>query len=231
MLTSARPRVNQDEQAAKLRSILQSSVEMGRSASELFIEGYTGARVRLYQQRHRIKHLVLLQIELLSLAVVLPAPRSELHAQRHPSARGGDTGRWTMLTELFQLDAVVVEKNTNIETVFLAVSSDGNVPLQQPAADIGVHYWAVEPENLKSFQRPAPQGPARSPIAPNQTVVKLVYHENEPVRKVRCHILTDYRRRVAALAVVFRPRLMMELEGGHRNSVVKRRNPIEFGLV
>ncbi|GBP17068.1 hypothetical protein EVAR_8136_1 [Eumeta japonica] len=27
------------------------------------------------------------------------------------------------------------------------------------------------------------------------------------------------------------PRLMMELEGGHRNSVIKRRNPIEFGLV
>ncbi|GBP97089.1 hypothetical protein EVAR_101059_1 [Eumeta japonica] len=26
-------------------------------------------------------------------------------------------------------------------------------------------------------------------------------------------------------------RLMMELEGGHRNSVIKRRNPIEFGLV
>ncbi|GBP49704.1 hypothetical protein EVAR_33458_1 [Eumeta japonica] len=25
--------------------------------------------------------------------------------------------------------------------------------------------------------------------------------------------------------------LMMELEGGHRNSVIKRRNPIEFGLV
>ncbi|GBP76805.1 hypothetical protein EVAR_42655_1 [Eumeta japonica] len=25
--------------------------------------------------------------------------------------------------------------------------------------------------------------------------------------------------------------LMMELEGGHRNSVTKRRNPIEFGLV
>ncbi|GBP57044.1 hypothetical protein EVAR_45799_1 [Eumeta japonica] len=28
-----------------------------------------------------------------------------------------------------------------------------------------------------------------------------------------------------------RLRLMMELEGGHRNSVIKRRNPIEFGLV
>ncbi|GBP66386.1 hypothetical protein EVAR_88496_1 [Eumeta japonica] len=28
-----------------------------------------------------------------------------------------------------------------------------------------------------------------------------------------------------------RRRLMMELEGGHRNSVIKRRNPIEFGLV
>ncbi|GBP82938.1 hypothetical protein EVAR_99729_1 [Eumeta japonica] len=27
------------------------------------------------------------------------------------------------------------------------------------------------------------------------------------------------------------PRSMMELEGGHRNSVIKRRNPIEFGLV
>ncbi|GBP63483.1 hypothetical protein EVAR_49536_1 [Eumeta japonica] len=25
--------------------------------------------------------------------------------------------------------------------------------------------------------------------------------------------------------------LLMELEGGHRNSVIKRRNPIEFGLV
>ncbi|GBP62174.1 hypothetical protein EVAR_40625_1 [Eumeta japonica] len=25
--------------------------------------------------------------------------------------------------------------------------------------------------------------------------------------------------------------LMMEPEGGHRNSVIKRRNPIEFGLV
>ncbi|GBP89055.1 hypothetical protein EVAR_61719_1 [Eumeta japonica] len=25
--------------------------------------------------------------------------------------------------------------------------------------------------------------------------------------------------------------LMMELEGGHRNSVIKQRNPIEFGLV
>ncbi|GBP04810.1 hypothetical protein EVAR_3731_1 [Eumeta japonica] len=29
----------------------------------------------------------------------------------------------------------------------------------------------------------------------------------------------------------FAKRLMMELEGGHRNSVIKRRNPIEFGLV
>ncbi|GBP84419.1 hypothetical protein EVAR_47806_1 [Eumeta japonica] len=30
---------------------------------------------------------------------------------------------------------------------------------------------------------------------------------------------------------MYRLRLMMELEGGHRNSVIKRRNPIEFGLV
>ncbi|GBP16178.1 hypothetical protein EVAR_9893_1 [Eumeta japonica] len=30
--------------------------------------------------------------------------------------------------------------------------------------------------------------------------------------------------------VALRADLLMELEGGHRNSVIKRRNPIEFGL-
>ncbi|GBP39849.1 hypothetical protein EVAR_29079_1 [Eumeta japonica] len=35
----------------------------------------------------------------------------------------------------------------------------------------------------------------------------------------------------ASCMIVRHTRLMMELEGGHRNSVIKRRNPIEFGLV
>ncbi|RVE44195.1 hypothetical protein evm_011150 [Chilo suppressalis] len=34
-----------------------------------------------------------------------------------------------------------------------------------------------------------------------------------------------------AILLWHRSDLMMELESGHRNSVIKRRNPIEFGLV
>ncbi|GBP96582.1 hypothetical protein EVAR_87702_1 [Eumeta japonica] len=35
---------------------------------------------------------------------------------------------------------------------------------------------------------------------------------------------------VTPLESVKQADLLMELEGGHRNSVIKRRNPIEFGL-
>ncbi|GBP28213.1 hypothetical protein EVAR_19061_1 [Eumeta japonica] len=52
---------------------------------------------------------------------------------------------------------------------------------------------------------------------------------------VRMLVLSRERISTASFTISSRPKenradLLMELEGGHRNSVIKRRNPIEFGL-
>ncbi|GBP86781.1 hypothetical protein EVAR_59227_1 [Eumeta japonica] len=131
--TSARPQVNRDERAAKLRSILQPSEEI---TDGLFAEGYMGAQVRLHPQGDQIKRLISLLIELLSPESSIP-PKDAIYmtAQKYvasiPRSKRNielDYGRSNFLTVSLRPTYIGATYRTTEETPWRLIGAAAVLP-------------------------------------------------------------------------------------------------------